>query len=53
MVTSGDRSTALTALGPFDTAEEAARAPQIMQERSKKWADDEARDSDWGSGSGR
>ena len=38
--------------GPFDTAEEAANAPQLMKERSKQWAEEDARD-DWGSGSTR
>lgn len=30
--------------GPFDTAEEASRAPEIIRERSRAWADEEARD---------
>jgi hypothetical protein len=30
--------------GPFDTAEEAARAPEIIRERSRAWADEERRD---------
>jgi hypothetical protein len=29
--------------GPFDTAEEAARAPEIIRERSRAWADEERR----------
>jgi hypothetical protein len=28
--------------GPFDTAEDAARAPQIAAERARKWAEDDA-----------
>jgi hypothetical protein len=28
--------------GPFGTREEAERAPQIIAERSRKWAEDEA-----------
>ncbi|MFJ6679463.1 SPOR domain-containing protein [Microbacterium sp. NPDC091382] len=28
--------------GPFDTAEEAARAPEIMRERSRAWAAEDA-----------
>jgi hypothetical protein len=28
--------------GPFDSREDAARAPQIAQERARKWAEDEA-----------
>ena len=30
--------------GPFDTAEEAARAPEIIKERSRAWAEEEARE---------
>jgi hypothetical protein len=30
--------------GPFDTAEEAARAPEIIHERSRQWAEDDAAD---------
>jgi hypothetical protein len=30
--------------GPFDTAEEAARAPEIIRERSRAWAEEERRD---------
>jgi hypothetical protein len=29
--------------GPFDTAEEAARAPEIIRERSRAWAEEERR----------
>lgn len=35
--------------GPFDTAEEAARAPEILRERARAWAEDDAREDDWGS----
>lgn len=28
--------------GPFSTAEEAARAPEIIKERSRKWAAEDA-----------
>ncbi|WP_314502216.1 SPOR domain-containing protein [uncultured Microbacterium sp.] len=31
--------------GPFETAEEAARAPEIIRERSRAWADEERRDA--------
>jgi hypothetical protein len=51
-VEQGYESPAVDRAGPFDTAEEAAHAPQLFAERSKKWADEEARD-DWGSGSAR
>jgi len=30
--------------GPFDTAEEAARAPEIIRERSRAWAEEDRRD---------
>jgi len=36
--------------GPFDTAEEAARAPEIIRERSKQWEEEERREDSWGSG---
>lgn len=45
----GFESPAVDRAGPFDTAEEAARAPEIMKERSRAWAEDDARDADWGS----
>lgn len=51
-VEQGYESPAVDRAGPFDTAEEAANAPQLFKERSKKWADEEAQD-DWGSGSAR
>lgn len=35
--------------GPFDTAEEAARAPELLRKRSEKWDEDDARDANWGS----
>ncbi len=35
-------SPAIDRAGPFDTAEEAARAPQIIAERSREWAEDDA-----------
>ena len=30
--------------GPFDTAAEAARAPEIIRERSRAWAEEERRE---------
>lgn len=32
--------------GPFDTEEDAAKAPELLRERSRQWAEDEARDND-------
>jgi hypothetical protein len=41
-------SPAVDRAGPFDTAEEAANAPALMRERSRAWAEDDARDKNWG-----
>jgi hypothetical protein len=30
--------------GPFDSAEDAARAPEIIKERSRRWAEEDAAD---------
>lgn len=49
----GFESPAIDRAGPFDTEEEAARAPEILRERSRAWADDDARDDAWGSGSAK
>ena len=38
----GFESPAPDRAGPFDTAEEAARAPQVIAERSRAWAEEEA-----------
>lgn len=40
----GFASPAIDRAGPFDTAEEAARAPEILKERSRQWAEEDARD---------
>jgi len=48
-VEKGFESPAIDRAGPFDTAEEAAKAPQILRERSRAWAEDDARDDAWGS----
>ena len=45
----GFESPSVDRAGPFDTAEEAARAPEVIKERSRAWAEDEARDDSWGS----
>ena len=39
-------------VGPFDTAEEAERAPEILQERARAWAEEDRREDDWGSEDG-
>ncbi|SIT74504.1 hypothetical protein [Microbacterium sp. RU33B] len=51
-VEKGFESPSVDRAGPFDTAEEAAKAPEVIRERSKAWADDEARDDQWGSAPG-
>lgn len=38
----GQRSLALDRVGPFETREEAERAPEILRERAKKWAEEDA-----------
>ncbi|MCT9820051.1 SPOR domain-containing protein [Microbacterium sp. W1N] len=44
----GFESPSVDRAGPFDTAEEAARAPEILAERSRAWAAEESADDDWG-----
>lgn len=41
-VEEGRQSLASDLNGPFATREEAARAPEILAERSRAWADEEA-----------
>ena len=36
--------------GPFTSREEAARAPEIIKQRSQQWAAEEAAADSWGSG---
>jgi hypothetical protein len=43
-VEKGFESPAIDRSGPFDTEEEAARAPEIARERSRAWAEEEAAD---------
>ncbi|WP_298036466.1 SPOR domain-containing protein [uncultured Microbacterium sp.] len=40
-------SPAVDRIGPFDTSEEAARAPEKLKERSAAWAEEEAIEEDW------
>lgn len=49
-VEKGFASPAIDRAGPFDTPEEAAKAPELLKERSRAWAEDEARDAAWGQG---
>ncbi len=48
----GLQSPSVERAGPFDTAEEAAQAPEVIRRRAKAWADEEAAEDDWGSTSG-
>lgn len=45
----GFASPAIDRAGPFDSEEEAARAPEILRERSRAWSEEEARQDSWGS----
>ncbi len=49
-VEKGFESPAPDRAGPFDTPEEAAKAPDVIRERSKAWADEESREDSWGGG---
>ncbi|WP_221446921.1 SPOR domain-containing protein [Microbacterium thalassium] len=40
----GYASPAIDRAGPFDTAEEAARAPEILRERARAWAEEDAQE---------
>jgi hypothetical protein len=42
----GFESPAIDRAGPFDTAEEAANAPELMKQRSAQWAADDALEND-------
>lgn len=43
-VEEGPQSLSLDRLGPFATREEAARADEIVAERARKWAEEDADD---------
>ncbi len=45
-VEEGPQSLATDRDGPFATKEDAARAPEIIAERARKWAQEEAADWD-------
>lgn len=44
-VEEGRQSIASELDGPFASREEAARAPEIIAERSRQWADEDAKDN--------
>ena len=48
-VEKGFESPAPDRAGPFDTPEEAAKAPEVIRERARAWAAEEAREDSWGS----
>ena len=43
-VEEGPQSLGIDRIGPFDTREEALRAPEIVAERSRAWAAEDAAD---------
>ncbi len=47
-VEKGFESPSVDRAGPFDTAEEAAKAPEVIRERSRAWAEEDAREDAWG-----
>ncbi|MDX2375319.1 SPOR domain-containing protein [Microbacterium sp. LRZ72] len=51
-VEKGYASPAVDRVGPFDTAEEARRAPELLKERARAWAEDDKREDAWGSTTG-
>ena len=46
-VESGPQSLSIDRVGPFDTAEEAATAPEIIAERVRKIREESERDDNW------
>ncbi|MFM7029554.1 MAG: SPOR domain-containing protein [Micrococcales bacterium] len=41
----GLKSNAIDRVGPFDTKEQAEKAPEILRERSKAWSEQEANEN--------
>lgn len=46
-VEQGRQSPGADRAGPFATAEEAARAPELLTQRSQSWQEDDEREDDW------
>jgi len=47
LVEFGFTSPSAERVGPFDTEEEAARAPETLRARADAWAAEEAREDNW------
>ncbi|UBH06027.1 hypothetical protein K8P10_001538 [Leucobacter sp. Psy1] len=43
-VEDGPQSLSVDRIGPFSTREEASRAPELVEERARKWAEEDARE---------
>lgn len=43
-VEDGPQSLSVDRIGPFSTREEACRAPELVEERARKWAEEDARE---------
>lgn len=41
-IETGKQSLSIDRVGPFETREQAARAPEIIAERARRWAEEEA-----------
>lgn len=44
-VEEGKQSLSMDRLGPFATREEAQRAPEILQERAREWAEEDSEEN--------
>lgn len=44
LVEDGPQSLSVDRIGPFSTREEASRAPEVVEERARKWAEEDARE---------
>lgn len=49
----GMLSPSIDRIGPFDTADEASKAPDVLKERSRAWAEEESAEEGWGAGKGQ
>lgn len=47
-VEEGPQSLQFDRVGPFESREDALRAPEIIAERSRAWAAEDAAEDDWG-----